>query len=72
MHARPVMVTVSYVRELLILAVHLLVTFAKLARPGGLGAVAADSLLLKHQLIISNRSRQRTPNLTSIDRFVRV
>jgi hypothetical protein len=29
------MVTVSYVRELLILAVHLLVTFAKLARPGG-------------------------------------
>ena len=57
-------------RELLILAVHLLVTFAKLARPGGLRAVAAESLLLKHQLLISNRSRQRAPNLTSIDRFV--
>jgi putative transposase len=27
-------------------------------------------LLLKHQLVISNRSRQRAPNLTSIDRFV--
>src|ERR1700681_4609149 len=57
-------------RELLILAVHLLVTFAKLTRPGGLRAVAAESLLLKHQLLISNRSRQRVPNLTSIDRFV--
>ena len=57
-------------RELLILAVHLLVTLAKLARPGGLRAVAAESLLLKHQLLISNRSRQRAPNLTSIDRFV--
>ena len=57
-------------RELLILAVHLLVTFAKLARPGGVRAVAAESLLLKHQLLITNRSRQRAPNLTSIDRFV--
>ena len=57
-------------RELLILAVHLLVTFAKLLRPGGVRAVAAESLLLKHQLVISNRSRQRAPNLTSIDRFV--
>jgi hypothetical protein len=33
-------------------------------------AVAAGSLLLKHQLPISNRSRQRAPNLTSVDRFV--
>ena len=57
-------------RELLILLVHLLVTFAKLLRPGGVRAVAAESLLLKHQLVISNRSRQRAPNLTSIDRFV--
>ena len=46
-------------RELLILAIHLLVTFAKLVRPGGVRAVAAESLLLKHQLLISNRSRQR-------------
>jgi putative transposase len=47
-----------------------LVTIAKLLRPGGVRAVAAESLLLKHQLLISNRSRQRAPNLTSIDRFV--
>ena len=57
-------------RELLILAIHLLVTFAKLLRPGGVRAVAAESLLLKHQLLISNRARQRAPNLTPTDRFV--
>ena len=57
-------------REVLILAVHLLVTCAKLLRPGGIRAVAAESLLLKHQLLINNRSRQRAPNLTTLDRFV--
>jgi putative transposase len=58
------------VRELLILAIHLLVTFMTLLRPGGVRAVAAESLLLKHQLLISNRSRQRAPNLTTVDRFL--
>lgn len=57
-------------REFLILAVHVLVTCARLLRPGGVRAVAAESLLLKHQLIISNRSRRRAPNLTSVDRAV--
>jgi putative transposase len=57
-------------RELLILAAHLLVTIAKLLRPGGVRAVAAESLLLKHQLLISSRSRRRAPNLTTLDRFV--
>src|SRR5437764_6648062 len=57
-------------REVLILAVHFLVTVTRLLRPGGVRAVAAESLLLKHQLLISNRSRRRAPNLTSIDRFV--
>ena len=57
-------------RELLLLTIHLLVTLAKLLRPGGVRAVAAESLLLKHQLLISNRSRQRAPNLTTLDRFV--
>ena len=57
-------------RDLLILAIHLVVTFAKLLRPGGIRAVAAESLALKHQLLISNRSRRRAPNLTTIDRVV--
>lgn len=56
-------------RELLTLAIHLLVTVARLLRPRGVRAVAAESLLLKHQLLISNRSRQRAPNLTTLDRL---
>jgi len=56
--------------HLLILVVHLLSTIAKLARPGGVRAVVAESLLLKHQLVISSRARQRAPNLNSFDRFV--
>ena len=62
--------TVRPVRELLILAIHLLVTLVKLLRPGGLRAVVAESLLLKHQILISNRSRRRARNLTTLDRCV--
>ena len=57
-------------RDLLLLAIHLLVTLAKLLGPGGTRQVAAELLLLKHQLLISNRSRQRAPNLTMLDRLV--
>jgi hypothetical protein len=42
--------------HLLILAVHLLATIAKLMRPGGLRVVVAESLLIKHQLLISSRA----------------
>ena len=56
--------------HLLILVVHLLATIAKLVRPGGVRAVAAESLLLKHQLLISSRARQRAPNLNSVDRLL--
>jgi hypothetical protein len=62
--------TVCSMRELLILAIHLLVSFAKLVRPGGVRAIPAESLLLKHQLLIANRLRRGAPNLTSSDRFV--
>src|SRR5438094_8340748 len=56
--------------HLLILVVHLLATIAKLVRPGGVRAVAAESLLLKHQLLISSRARRRAPNLNSVDRLL--
>ena len=56
-------------REMFILTAHLLVTLAKLARPGGFRVVAAESLAVKHQLLIMKRSRQRAPNLTSWDRL---
>ena len=57
-------------RDLLLLAVQLIVTLAKLTRRGGVRSVIAESLLLKHQLIISRRFRRRAPLLTTIDRFV--
>ena len=60
----------SPLRELLVSAIHLLVSFSKLLRPGGARAVAAKSLLLKHQWLISNRSLHRAPNLTPFDRFL--
>jgi putative transposase len=57
--------------HLLIIAVHLLATtIAKLMRPGGVRVVVAESLLIKHQLLISSRARRRAPNLNSFDRFV--
>ena len=57
-------------RDLLLLAVQLIVTLAKLTRPSGVRSVIAESLLLKHQLIISGRSRRRAPPMTTFDRFV--
>ena len=56
--------------HLLILALHLLATIAKLVRPGGVRAVVAEPLLLTHQLLISRRARRRAPNLNSLDRFL--
>ncbi len=45
-------------------------TLAKLVGPSGAQGVVADSLLIKHQLIVINQSRQRAPNLTSLNRFL--
>src|SRR5438094_3637965 len=56
--------------HLLILVVHLLATIAKLVGAGGVRAVVAESLLLKHQLLISSRARRRAPNLNSFDRLL--
>ena len=52
-------------RELFILIAHLLVALAKLGTRGGLGAVAAESLAIKHQLLIMKRAQRRAPKLTS-------
>jgi putative transposase len=51
------------------LIAHLLVTLAPLAKTGGLGAVVAESLAVKHQLLILKRARRRAPYLTSWDRL---
>src|SRR5437773_12535362 len=57
-------------RDLVILFIHLLTTAARLATRGGLRSVVAESVLLKHQLLILNRSRQRAPHLRLSDRLV--
>src|SRR5713101_1021725 len=57
-------------RDLVVLLLHLLTTLARLAGPGGARAVVAESILVKHQLLILNRSRRRSPNLRLTDRVV--
>src|ERR1035437_1555663 len=57
-------------RDLVILFVHVMTTLARLLGPGGIRSVVAESVLVKHQLLILNRSRQRSPNLRTSDRLV--
>jgi putative transposase len=57
-------------RDLAILIFHLIATGAKLCRRGGARSIVAESLLLKHQLLILNRSRGRAPNLRPTDRLI--
>src|SRR6516225_5251979 len=57
-------------RDLVVLFLHLLATVVRLAGPGGARAVVAESLLVKQQLLILNRSRKRAPRLYLSDRIV--
>src|SRR6516165_9108433 len=57
-------------RDLLILVIHLITTVIRLAKPGGLRAVVAESVLAKHQLLILNRPRRRARNLRIRDRLI--
>jgi len=52
------------------LFIHLVVTVARLLGPGGTRSVVAESLLVKHQLLILNRSRTRAPDLRPSDRLI--
>jgi hypothetical protein len=47
--------------DFLILFVHLVVTVARLVKPGGLRSVVAESVLVRHQLLVLNRGRNRAP-----------
>jgi putative transposase len=60
----------SAMRNLVVLFIHFLATVARLLGPGGARSIVAESLLLKHQLLILNRSRQRSPNLSAWDRIL--
>src|SRR5467141_308437 len=60
----------SSMRHLVVLFIHSLATLVRLLGPGGVRSIVAESLLLKHQLLLLNRSRQRSPNLCAWDRIL--
>ena len=57
-------------RNLVVLFVPVMATVARLLGPGGVRSVVAESVLVKQQLLILNRTRQRSPNLCFSDRLV--
>ena len=57
-------------RDLAVLILHLVTTVVRLAGAGGVRAVVAESLLLKQQLLILNRSRPRAPRLRVRERVI--
>src|SRR2546429_9917190 len=57
-------------RDFVILFVHLIATVARIAGSGGVRSVVAESVLVKQQLLILNRSRKRAPNLRASDRII--
>src|SRR6266481_6869135 len=60
----------SVMRDVVVLFIHFIATLARLLGPGGVRSIVAESLLLKHQLLIVNRSRHRSPNLSASDRIL--
>jgi hypothetical protein len=57
-------------RDLGVLFIHFIAVLARLVGPGGVRSLVAESLLLKHQILILNRSRKRSPNLYASDRIL--
>jgi len=50
-------------RDRALLLIHPMVTIARLFEPGNARSIVAESLLIKHQRLILNRSRTRAPEL---------
>ncbi len=57
-------------KELLLFLLHLLTAVARLLGRGGAKALVAENLLIKQQLLILTRSRQRALNLMPRDRIL--
>ena len=62
--------TIAEMRDFLVVLLHLIVTIVRLIKPGGYRSVVAESVLVRHQLLILNRGRKRAPNLRSTDRIM--
>ena len=57
-------------RDIFTLFLHVIVAIVRLGQPGGLRSVVAESVLMRHQILILNRGRKRAPNLRSSDRII--
>jgi len=57
-------------KNLIPLIVYFVSTVARLLQPGGARTLLAESLLLRHQLLVLSRSRKRPPRLTALDRVL--
>jgi putative transposase len=57
-------------KDALLAIFHVVFVVAKILGPGGVRAIVAENLLLKHQPIVLRRPRRRAPNLTAWDRFL--
>jgi len=55
-------------KDAIFLTFELLIAIARLLGPSGSRAIIAENLLLKQQLLVHSRSRQRAPNLSVRDR----
>jgi hypothetical protein len=62
--------TILSMRDIFTLFLRAIVVIIRLARPNGLGSVVAESVLLRHQILILNRGRKRAPNLRVSDRVI--
>ena len=54
----------------LLMLLHLTSSVGSLLKPGGAKALVAENFLLRHQLLILRRARQRAPNLRFSDRLL--
>src|SRR6516165_4122965 len=57
-------------RDIFTLVLRAIVTIIRLGQPGGLRSVVAESVLMRHQILILNRGRKRAPNPRSSDRII--
>jgi hypothetical protein len=57
-------------RDVIFICIHLFVTVFRIAIPGRFGRSLPSQFLLKHQLLILNRTRRRARNLQGWDRFI--
>ena len=67
LRASPASVIVRSMRDWFVLIAHFIITTIRTVTLGGARAVIAESLLLKHQLLILNRSRKKAPRLRTLD-----